>query len=135
MSAAEFLRAVVIRSAEATPGPWTWDCDSWLVGEGNKNVLTAAEPGIADDIRPVIIEHAPDGDLIAHARTDLPRMAAALRAVLGLLDELRDDATYHESRESDPAGIRTQAGWKNVDDYRQDIEAAITAILCREATS
>jgi predicted transcriptional regulator len=55
--------------------------------------------------------------------------SSSLRAVLAEVAALRVDVAYHESMESDPAEIRTHAGWKNVDDYRQDIEVAIAVAL------
>ena len=59
---------------------------------------------------------------------DVDRLADALVAVLDLVDEMEQDLVHHESHE-DMAEIRTPRGWKNVDDYQQDIRAAIAGAL------
>ena len=134
-TAAQVLADIEGRAEGATAGPWE------AYRRHDRSTLTGDLLGVcqesAGDIDDSVLEDAGlltvDAAFIAHARTDVPRMAEALRAVLKALDQLRDDTTYHESMESDPAEIRTRAGWKSVDDYRQDIEAAITAALGCEA--
>ena len=123
--AGDVLAEIEGRAEAATPGPWV---HNGVNGIHTRIGACVAISHVHEDQR-----RWEDATFIAAARTDVPRMAEALRAVLKALDQLRDDATYHESMESDPAEIRTRAGWKSVDDYRQDIEAAITTGLGCEA--
>lgn len=71
------LDEIQARADAATEGPWTWaahttaDGDEWAVFDGGDSALAANRDG-----------WAPDAAFIAAARTDVPRLVAALRAVL-----------------------------------------------------
>ena len=71
------LDEIQARADAATEGPWTWaahttaDGDEWAVFDGGDSAIAANRDG-----------WAPDAAFIAAARTDLPRLVAALRAVL-----------------------------------------------------
>ena len=79
MSAAEWIAQRRELLAAATDAPWEWttDLDMLLAGhEGDRVVIDA--PWTVPNIKPA------DADLIADARTSLPRALDALEAVLAL---------------------------------------------------
>lgn len=88
------LDEIEARAEAATDGPWEAKRDSYSCEAGSYE--GAEIPGVAEtvlastgcdhgDLPPLEVE---DADFIAHARTDVPAMIAALRAVLELADEL-----------------------------------------------
>lgn len=67
------LNEIEARANAATPGPWEWGPqDGWLGTEG----------GVAVGWKWGTLTQEADGQFIAHARTDVPALVAALRAVL-----------------------------------------------------
>ena len=88
------LNEIEARANAATEGPWA----PWKDQDGAKHMQGLLMVGNADavipegemwvedvDINPVAHTYLPeDREFIAHARTDVPDMAAALRAVLKL---------------------------------------------------
>ena len=84
MTAADRLAQIEARADAATDGPWTWashrtvDGDEWAVFDPHDWALASNRDG-----------WTPDAEFIAHARTDVPRLVAALRAVLDLHRPLR----------------------------------------------
>ena len=72
----EYLDAVQARIDAATEGPWSWashitaDGDEWAVFDAEDHALASNHDG-----------WSPDAEFIAQARTDLPRLLAAVRAV------------------------------------------------------
>ena len=75
------LNEIEARANAATEGPWEadWRFTGWDISGNDYD----------DDGLPALIASDADGedaDFIAHARTDVPDMAAALRAVLELHD-------------------------------------------------
>jgi len=130
-AAAELARIAGLADA-ATKGPWS-------AGGAVNDAVFPDSAGRWGDVGLSIaaftlrdMPTAADAAFIAHARTDVPRLVAALEAVLSEVAALRVACAHHESIESDPADIRAHDGWRNVDDYRQDIEAAITRALTPE---
>lgn len=84
MSARDFLAAVQQRADAATDGPW--------ITEGTHVVHP---PWEADDDTYWVadaFEEGPNVDFIAASRTDVPRLVAALAAVL----DLADSVTQHD---------------------------------------
>ena len=91
------LNEIEARANAATEGPWA----PWKDQDGAKHMQGLLMVGNADavipegemwvedvDINPVAHTYTPwDREFIAHARTDVPDMAAALRAVLKLHKE------------------------------------------------
>lgn len=83
------LDQIKSRADKATPGPWAHDSDG-RGGAGEVFTLagTCFGGGIAvpggDGYARGDYHPSADMEFIAHARTDVPRMEAALRAVLGL---------------------------------------------------
>jgi hypothetical protein len=81
-----WLDEVERRAKEATPGPWTTE-DS-----RNEPEVITAEVWQLDGYGVAQLRYRGDANrsdaiFIAHARTDLPRATAALRAVLDAMDE------------------------------------------------
>ena len=88
------LDEIEARANAATEGPWA----PWKDQDGAKHMQGLLMVGNADavipegelwvedvDINPIAHTYTPwDREFIAHARTDVPDMAAALRAVLNL---------------------------------------------------
>lgn len=79
MQASERLAEIQARADQATAGPWEVDNDYDIMGR---------RPGLSPDpeLDPVIghLERDEDDDFVTHARTDVPALVAALRAVLDL---------------------------------------------------
>ena len=79
MSGGEFA-AIEARANAATPGPWTAETtgvaggDHWYVcDEGEAIASISCNDGTNEDQR------EPDAEFIAHSRTDIPRLLAAVR--------------------------------------------------------
>ena len=81
----EALAIIQSRADAATPGPWVND------GDVVQDLSQARQTGEHEWNRMGIIaeEHvrAEDADFIAHARTDVPNLVAAVEAVLALHEE------------------------------------------------
>ena len=83
----EELAAIEERAGRATPGPWrTEDVDGDFPGGWVVSVP------YEDDFRVLVTlnSHWPpkaDNEFIAHARTDIPRMASTIRALHGQVEE------------------------------------------------
>lgn len=110
MSAADFLDQVEARANAATGGPWfPVGPDDEYVRSGD--VVGAGEPGARD----IICERAGnDSVFIAHARTDVPALVAALRAVLAehpavpvysMADSCGDDTDAHADAHHIEGGV------------------------------
>lgn len=81
MSAAEELAAIRARAEAATPGPWTLydqDAGTELAGRFGRIAIPDSMHSVA---------WPANAKFIAHARTDVPRLLAAVDAVLALCDE------------------------------------------------
>ena len=79
MTATDRLNEIEARANAATEGPWFVSDDAVWVdrGEGNAD-------GITGPLAPWCFGEA---DFIAHARTDVPALVAALRAVMEAIDK------------------------------------------------
>lgn len=86
------LDKIEARANAATEGPWEWEGKSdemWPQGENSLMATGGAEPEYVlmawgYDAYGITAECDADAEFIAHSRTDVPDMAAALRAVLKL---------------------------------------------------
>lgn len=84
MNAREYLDAVQTRADEATEGPWEVDAVEPTVFTADFDMFGGTIADINYD--QLTGGHAPkeDAEFIAAARSDVPHLVAALRAVLGL---------------------------------------------------
>ncbi|MGE3449009.1 MAG: hypothetical protein AB7H92_15680 [Microbacteriaceae bacterium] len=74
----DYLAKVQARADAAPHGPWRWDVSD------DRRWVDITAPGYD---RVVVTTHDDDlADFIAHARTDVPRLVAAIRAVEALCD-------------------------------------------------
>ena len=85
------LDEIEARANAATEGPWEWEGEAkaeWEIGANS--LVPSRRPddpvlyGYGYDASGIEVKTPADAELIAHARTDVPDMAAALRAVLKL---------------------------------------------------
>ena len=83
------LDKIEARANAATEGPWEWEGEAKAEWEEGANSLVPSrrpdDPvlyGYGYDASGIEVKTPADAELIAHARTDVPDMAAALRAVL-----------------------------------------------------
>ena len=85
------LNEIEARANAATEGPWEWEGEAkaeWEIGANS--LVPSRRPddpvlyGYGYDASGIEVKTPADAELIAHARTDVPDMAAALRAVLKL---------------------------------------------------
>ena len=85
------LNEIEARANAATEGPWEWEGDAKAEWEEGANSLVPSrrpdDPvlyGYGYDASGIEVKNPADAEFIAHARADVPDMAAALRAVLKL---------------------------------------------------
>ena len=102
----ETLARIRAQAAAATPGPWD------LIGGGE--YVTPVGIMVAPDDGGV---NGADAEFIAHARTDVPALSAAIRDVLAVADQLDRLAARHPNSEA--GRVETAAA--------HEIRAAITA--------
>ena len=88
------LDEIEARANAATEGPWEWEGEAKAEWEEGANSLVPSrhpdDPvlyGYGYDASGIEVKTPADAEFIAHARTDVPDMAAALRAVLKLHKE------------------------------------------------
>ena len=83
------LNEIEARANAATEGPWEWEGEAkaeWEIGANS--LVPSRRPddpvlyGYGYDASGIEVKTPADAEFIAHARTDMPDMAAALRAVL-----------------------------------------------------
>ena len=88
------LDEIEARAHAATEGPWEWEGEAkaeWEIGANS--LVPSRRPddpvlyGYGYDASGIEVKTPADAEFIAHARTDVPDMAAALRAVLKLHKE------------------------------------------------
>ena len=87
MTAADRLNEIEARANAATEGPWTPDEYTEVDPDGFYELARVIAPDPdGDDWCAIGVVHTgilrPDAGFIAHARTDVPALVAALRAVL-----------------------------------------------------
>ena len=85
------LDEIEARANAATEGPWEWEGEAKAEWElGANSLVPSRRPddpvlyGYGYDASGIEVKTPADAEFIAHARTDMPDMAAALRAVLEL---------------------------------------------------
>lgn len=87
MSVWDRLDEIQARADKATDGPWDWDSDL-VFPDGVRPPLVFAEGWVGYPVDDAMEHPLPttseDAEFIAHARTDVPALGAALRAVLDL---------------------------------------------------
>ena len=85
------LNEIEARANAATEGPWEWEGDAkaeWEIGANS--LVPSRRPddpvlyGYGYDASGIEVKSPADAEFIAHARTDVPALVAALRAVLEL---------------------------------------------------
>ena len=84
------LDKIEARTNAATEGPWEWDGESnepWPAGDNSLRSVSGAKDDLVlyawgYDAYGIEAARDADAEFIAHARADVPDMAAALRAVL-----------------------------------------------------
>ena len=85
------LNEIEARANAATEGPWEWEGEAkaeWEIGANS--LVPSRRPddpvlyGYGYDASGIEVKTPADAEFIAHARTDVPDMAAALRAVLAI---------------------------------------------------
>ena len=83
------LDEIEARANAATEGPWEWEGEAkaeWEIGANS--LVPSRRPddpvlyGYGYDASGIEVKNPADAEFIAHARADVPDMAAALRAVL-----------------------------------------------------
>lgn len=88
------LNEIEARANAATEGPWEWEGEAkgeWEIGANS--LVPSRRPddpvlyGYGYDASGIEVKNPADAEFIAHARTDVPDMTAALRAVLKLHKE------------------------------------------------
>ena len=101
------LDEIEARANAATEGPWEWEGEAkaeWEIGANS--LVPSRRPddpvlyGYGYDASGIEVKTPADAEFIAHSRTDVPDMAAALRAVLNL----------HFKPQPVPAAYGTQEG-------------------------
>ena len=89
MSAADRLDQIEARANAATEGPWKTtyeEADQWHSITGSPYPLGGGLWADHPEVATVDQEDEADAEFIAHARTDVPALVAALRAVLRVCD-------------------------------------------------
>ena len=101
------LDEIEARANAATEGPWEWEGEAkgeWE--EGANSLVPSRRPddpvlyGYGYDASGIEVSNDADAEFIAHARTDVPALVEALRAVLNL----------HFKAQPIPAAFGTQEG-------------------------
>ena len=120
------LTEIEARANAATEGPWEWEGEAKAEWElGANSLVPSRRPddpvlyGYGYDASGIEVKTPADAEFIAHARTDVPDMAAALRAVLKLH---RPGRTFHGHGFSQPlCTCRAAMPCPTVDAIRQHI--------------
>ena len=101
------LNEIEARANAATEGPWEWEGEAKAEWEEGANSLVPSrhpdDPvlyGYGYDASGIEVKTPADAEFIAHARTDVPALVEALRAVLNL----------HFKAQPIPAAFGTQEG-------------------------
>jgi len=116
----ETVRALVerVQQAEAERQEWAdlWQKASMsvLTLQGDAKTLTRERDAAREDCNK-------NASNVRRLTLELHEARAKLDTVREVVDTLRNDCEYHESREVDAAEIRTVDGWRHVDDYAQDV--------------
>ena len=86
------LDEIEARANAATEGPWEADGSAHVLTADNTPTFVArcADPGGSD-------AGVPDAEFIAHARTDVPALVAALRAVLEIHQDGGESQGYTDT--------------------------------------
>lgn len=83
MSISDRLGQIEDRADAATEAPWEWEATNPTMTGANWNLRIAGRPGIRLAVSEY--QHGPaNAEFIAHARTDVPALVAALHAILDL---------------------------------------------------
>ena len=117
----ETLAEIQARAEKATPGPW----EDWGGVDAN-GVTRASGPITWDDHGGEVFKPA-DADFIAHARTDVPVMAAALTAALHALDDL--DSKHQIHGHECLCGFASARSRSRTEHLTAEVRAAITTAL------
>ena len=97
------LDEIEARANAATEGPWEWEGEAkgeWEIGANS--LVPSRRPddpvlyGYGYDASGIEVKTPADAEFIAHARTDVPALVAALRAVLELHAPTPSDIYPHD---------------------------------------
>ena len=129
MSAADRLDQIEARANAATEGPWTPDEYTEVDPDGFYELSRVIAPDLdGDDWCAIGVVHTgilrPDADFIAAARTDVPALVAALRAVLEVVDKRGKQA-----REALPPSLAARA----IPSYQFNVHASDVIRAIEEA--
>jgi len=121
VNARDYLAAVQQRADAATDGPWIqgYEADGELLPDGTGSFdgrapSTEVLHVITDEEDPgayLLLDAAtrPDAEFIAASRTDVPRLVAALTAVLDLMDQIEGEDEWYIVHPEDVRGAITTA--------------------------
>ncbi|MFR9794274.1 hypothetical protein ACL07V_37570 [Streptomyces sp. MB22_4] len=92
------LDAIEARANAATPGPWT--TDGWEIYQGDGNSAPDLMKWVGETCRADDYDGSQnDAAFIAHARTDVPAMAAEIRRLRARVTELERPAVERQRNE------------------------------------
>ena len=131
MSAADRLNEIEARANAATVGPWTPDEYTEVDPDGFYELARVIAPDPdGDDWCAIGVVHTgilrPDAELIAHARTDVPALVAALRAVLEEIAKVQRDADRVAINPRPGGKILAGERWRVAEQFRIRIEEALS---------
>ena len=98
------LNEIEARANAATEGPWEWEGEAeaeWEIGANS--LVPSRRPddpvlyGYGYDASGIEVKNPADAEFIAHARADVPDMAAALRAVLEIHQDGGESQGYTDT--------------------------------------
>ncbi|MEU3847167.1 hypothetical protein AB0E44_09240 [Micrococcus terreus] len=126
----ETLARIRARADAATEGPW--EAGPREDGLAEVNTAPAHAPWMTDTTRPVVYEvvnqaFRADAEFIAHARTDIPVMDAALTAALDALDDL--DSKHQIHGHECLCGFASARSRSRAEHLTAEVRAAITTAL------
>ena len=116
------LDEIEARTTAATEGPWEWEGEAKAEWElGANSLVPSRRPddpvlyGYGYDASGIEVENPADAEFIAHARTDVPALVAALRAVLELHaptpSDIYPNDVCHHPHCTDPTDQMEQSHW------------------------
>lgn len=104
------LEDIRTREQAATEGPWKFDDEGWLESENrdvHEYIVTPESypPEPMERVVRLIVGREPDAEFIAHARTDIPKLLAALDAVEARLAGWQERFDGDEAQDTAVQGI------------------------------
>ena len=127
MTAADRLNEIEARANAATEGPWTPDEYTEVDPDGFYELARVIAPDPdGDDWCAIGVVHTgilrPDAEFIAHARTDVPTLVAALRAVLEEIAKVQRDADMVAINPRPGGKVLAGERWRVAEQFRIVLE-------------